>query len=157
MEKINEFDNYLRKINDYNILMFNFCKYIFLTLGCCLMFIPLYDVAMVVCPFSLLIFGMFFYINPFLYIKEGNANISIYKVLKHTPVSKKTYLHHRIKCFFGFWIKIFIISTVFQIIGLILGSKITIKEGLLSVLYVILLFIILFLSGICQILISTRD
>lgn len=153
---LNEFDKRIKQLNSYSITLCNFIKYVALIIGVFLTIIPAtcinFETFLIISFLSEV--GFYFHIYPFLYIPEDGIMKSIYKTLRHTPIDKKDYFRIRFKKYFKCSSKVFLICIFLQTLGFILVKDYSIKALLLSVIYIIALFVLSVIEGVYLIKIS---
>lgn len=156
-EKIfNDFDSKIKQLNSYSHVMCNLLKYISLIIGCFLIIIPAtkIDLTIFLVNSFLLEMGLYFHIYLFLYIPEDGLMKSLYNVLGNTPIDKKVYFNIRFKKYMKYCSKVFLICTFVQALGFLMNKEYSLEALLLSILYIVGLFILCFFEGIFTIKLS---
>ena len=153
--KLKLFDNEFKQINSYEMLGFNFIKYILTFIGAGLMFIPPFDSKIAFIQLELLGACVIMHINKHLYTNQERKRISIYSVLAPAGLSKKFYVKARTKYLNSYLIKIMAASAVMQFIGTSLEGF-TATELAYSAFYIIAAYVVLFFVGYADILASTK-
>ena len=77
-----------------------------------------------------------------------------YKVLSNTPIDKKVYFKIRFKQYLKYCSKVFLICTFIQALGFFMNKDYSFDAVLLSILYIIVLFALSVIEGICTIKLS---
>lgn len=153
--KLKLFDNEFKQINSYEILGFNFIKYILTFIGVGLMFIPPSDSTIAFIQLELLGACVLMHIKKALYTNLARKRTSIYSVLAPAGLSKKFYVKARTKLLNSYLIKIMAASAVMQLLGASLEGF-TATELAYSAVYIIAAYVVLFFIGYAEIQFSTR-
>lgn len=147
IEQIKKFDVKLKKLDDYNVLMMNLAKYLFLFFGCVFMVMPASDkdfgLAFAAPALYFLDMAMIFHLSPYLQIKDKGKQIPIYEKLKWMPVSKKDVIKVRQSYLLQFCIKVGIIIFFGQQLGALLSGCF----NLMNICYPIVMWLLLVGSG----------
>lgn len=153
MEQMLEFDRRLKETDSYRFLMSKFVTCIFTVLGSMMTLLPVEKETGSVLFFSFWMLGMAvtFHMTPYLYVNQNGKNISVYGVLKQTPVERKVYIKARRKRLVAYWRKLGIAALALQTIGTIAGCGFEFKPLLGGAVYVITLFAGLLLAGLGEI------
>ncbi|MBQ3544283.1 MAG: hypothetical protein IJA34_04770 [Lachnospiraceae bacterium] len=153
---LNEFDKRIKQLNSYSIIMSNLLKYISLIIGCFLIIIPATEIDLTIFLVNsfLLEMGLHSHIYCFLYTPEDGIMKPIYKVLSNTPIDKKVYFKIRFKQYLKYCSKVFLICTFIQALGFFMNKDYSFDAVLLSILYIIVLFALSVIEGICTIKLS---
>lgn len=129
MDKVRRFNEILKKKEEQQFLMMRVVQIIFFALGGMMMFMP-FDVEElyigIFFPVYLLGMGLVFTLQPYMYIKEGQQLINIYKLLEFMPVSRNDIYKVRKEYLNGICKKILVAYVVCQLITAVLMKEFTI-------------------------------
>lgn len=156
MEQIYKFDEKLKQINSYFFLMLAIPKYLSLVIGFCFMLFPIGEPLIMFAAWEMLGLAFLFHLRPYLHMKQNGKFVSIYKILKQTPIKKSVYRQARYHRMASFLLKSFAFSLLLQFAGLLLDKNMTIQSILYSVSYVVLTFASFALIGALEIWWNSR-
>lgn len=120
MEAVKKFDEELKKLYSYEMLMGKVVRILTSILGCGLMILPIQEAGMheifYIAP-MLIAMGINIYMQPFMVVYENRKAVSIYQKLKWLPVEKREIQAVRRSYLNAFVGKILIACLVLQHLG----------------------------------------
>ena len=159
MNAIAEFDKQLKIAYRDDFMMLRIVTIMLLVICCPLCAIPIATDAFSIPPifqiFLLMILAAYLHMQPLMYVKKNDRLISIYRIIRQTPITKEDYIRSRTQYLNKFLIKVGGVCLLFQLIGnlLVKNGFITTCLGLLILLMALL---ILWLIRFLQIKLSVR-
>ena len=141
MEELAKFDGDLKKLNDYNLLMTKIGINILAVFGYMILLIPDLDTPLYFFTFEMLMLSLSLYLKQFLFVTIDKKPVSIFQILKNTPISKEVYRkdrYNKLKCHIlkmGGW------CIGLKSLSLILSKETNPKTILMSFLWLTAMFI----------------
>ncbi len=156
MEALHKFDEELQKLKDYDILMTKIAVYMLAFFGLIFLIFPELDTVVCFMSWEMLMLSLSLYLKSFLYVNIDKKAVSIFNILKYTPISKEIYLKDRYAKLKGFLFKLSKWCIATKILGFLLFKETNIKTITTSFLWLLFMFIMFTLCGILTIKSSTR-
>jgi len=160
MEKMQQFDELIKKDKDYSYyqLMFRFMTGIFLFTGSLMFLIPYESIEWkedwkpILIPVFFLAIAVWYYMAPLLQVGNEQQKTAIYELLRYTPVSRQKIRYNRMKIMLRFVGKVTGVILVMQLVmSIIMHAGIRLE----NILYPAVIGLWLVVNGSLQILLST--
>lgn len=156
MEQLDKFDKELKRLNDYNLLMTKICINMLAVFGYMMLLIPDLDTPLYFFTFEMLILSLSLYLKQFLFVNIDKKPVSIFQILKNTPISKEVYRkdrYNKLKCHIS---KMSGWCIGLKSLSLILSKETNPKTIFMSFLWLAVMFIFFVIFGAIDIERSTR-
>lgn len=156
MDRLEKFDEGLKRINAYDSLLNNMVKYIYSIMWVfvlTVMVIELWD-------FHIIYILNFFLwstmipicvLNPFLYIKRGGVRVSVFEALKDVPLDRGDIKKSRIKYLLKYEVKFFIWCIVVRAIIIVFFNELSMENIIKSIILLVVAAVTMHISGIIYI------
>lgn len=125
MEEVRKFDEELKKLYSYEILMGKVVWIFCVIMVCLMMLLPIQEGMQELCAVSqiLLLIGVNMYMQPFMVVYENRKAVSIYQKLKWLPVEKREMKAVRRSYLNAFVGKVLIACLILQQAGALLNGS----------------------------------
>lgn len=158
MNALGKFDDEFMKANSYEILGTTIIKWIFTFIGMGLMITVPYAEEKIVGYMTWASLGVcvMSHLKKVCYFMKEGKKVSVYKILRRTPINRKMYIENRCRYLFSYLIKFAVVAEVMQIIGLLIEGRFD-AWGILRTLVILAIFFAGYIVfGVLDIYMSTR-
>lgn len=156
MEALHKFDNELKKVNDYEFLMLKIVKGALITFGCMIIFVAADDLKLSLLSIQMFAFALILHWKTYNYVAINGKQVAIYQVLKHTPLTRETFLKDRYEKLKNFLLKLGGACVILKLLGLLLAKNFALKTIAIHFGWLACIFALLALISVWEIRRSTR-
>lgn len=156
MDRLEKFDEGLKRINAYDSLLNNMVKYIYSVMWVFVLTVMVMELG----NFHFIYRLNFFLwstmipvcvLNPFLYIKSNGVRVSVFEALKDVPIDREVFKNSRIKRLVRYEVKFFVWCVVVRMVIMLLFTELSLDSIIKSVICLVVAAVTMHVSGIIYI------